>query len=136
MPMQILSSQVVPNQENKPEVADLDLGNEPAPSPSEALEDTFPDDDHLTEVVTLEDDDEDFPDVDLDDVNADDLTEVKVYDLLTSFYRLNPEPSDEEIHALAVAVRMSPEQFEKIMFSVMSVMLEDPEIADEARDLL
>lgn len=140
MPIAILASTVDTQSVDTPEeLADAVLPNIPAPSPSPALDD----DDGLSadDLSTLsvdepeeDDDDDDDEGISADDIE--DLEEVKVYDLLTSFFRLNPEPTDAQLHSLASAIGKSPEDLEQIIFAVMSVMMEDPELVDETRDLL
>lgn len=93
----------------------------------------------ITQVIVLQDDDDDDEEDDEERENESeaepDSEELRVYDLLTSFFRMNPSPTDEEMHALATAVRMSAEELEQVIYRVMSVMMEDPESISEESDL-
>jgi len=111
---------------------------DPPTPPAEVLTTPEFEDDDVTKIIVLEEEEEEDEEDEEDeeeDSPEPDSEELRVYDLLTSFFRMNPSPTDEEMHALATAVRMSAEELEQIIYRVMSVMMEDPESISEESDL-
>lgn len=66
---------------------------------------------------------------DLDDAVEDPGTTL--YDFLVSYFGLVPEPTDEQIHQLALAIGMEPEELEAEIYRIMSIMFND-DAGDEA----
>jgi len=108
-------------------------------------EDDEDDDDHL--------DMEDVPLTDLfpagfDGADEDDETEgneeddspeeeeVAFFDFISSYFAYCPSPSDDQIHALATSIGVDHEELERRIYKLMSLMLENEEISEEARETL
>lgn len=58
------------------------------------------------------------------------------YDLLVSFFRLNPSPTDEQVHSLAAALGVDHEDLEAMIYEILSIMMEDQDLSEEARELV
>jgi hypothetical protein len=56
--------------------------------------------------------------------------------LLQSYLRLVPSPTDEQVHKLAESLGMSPEELEQGIYHTLSILLEDEELSEDARDLI
>jgi len=101
-------------------------------------------DDERDELDNDDDDDEDegglseMPDDDDDDgllpEGAED--DAKLFDLLSAFLTINPSPTDDQFHSLAVAIGMDPEDLESKVYALMGLMLENEEISEETRELI
>lgn len=55
---------------------------------------------------------------------------VSVEDIVNSFLELNPEPTEEQVHSLAVTLGMTPEDFEAILYEMFGDLVNeniDPE---------
>jgi hypothetical protein len=90
--------------------------------------------DNSEELTSLEADgdwvDEDEDEDSDDDGGEEDLSDeeestLKLYELLGSFYALNAEPTDEQFHALALSIGVTPEYLEEQQYKVMSVIMSD-----------
>lgn len=56
--------------------------------------------------------------------------------LITEFLGINSDPTDEEIHMLARACRVFTEVLEQTIYSMLSDILEDPNLSDESKHLI
>jgi len=62
--------------------------------------------------------------------------EVKLYDFLVAYLRINTSPTDEQFHSLAVAINKDPEYLESVVYKIMALMFEDQELSEDARHLI
>lgn len=62
--------------------------------------------------------------------------DLQFFDMISAFLTVNPNPSDDQFHALAASINMDHDAFEEKMFSLMSLMLENEEISDNARQVI
>ncbi len=69
-----------------------------------------------------------------DSVDPDTQSQL-LYDLLTCYFGVVPEPSDEQVHHLALAIGMNPEELEAELYRIMSVMFDDDADEGEASEL-
>jgi hypothetical protein len=60
-----------------------------------------------------------------EDLSDEEESTLKLYELLGSFYALNAEPTDEQFHALALSIGVTPEYLEEQQYKVMSVIMSD-----------
>lgn len=58
-------------------------------------------------------------------LNLDDETKSKLYSLIEAFLLFTDKPSDEQVHHLAVAIGLTPEQLEGVIYEFFSETLED-----------
>lgn len=56
--------------------------------------------------------------------------------LLQSYLRLVPNPTDAQVHKLAEAMDISPEELEQGIYHTLSILLEDEELSEDARELI
>lgn len=73
-----------------------------------------------------EDEDED-DDEEEDEDDEDDEEDDPIATFLISFFLLNPEPTEDEVHALAELVGLAPEVLEQKIYSILSDLSEDPD---------
>lgn len=69
----------------------------------------------------------DLEDEDLDELTDDDPLST----FILSFFMLNPEPSEEQVHALAELAGMTPEQLEEAIYALLTDLSSDDESEDE-----
>lgn len=62
--------------------------------------------------------------------------EVKLYDFIVAYLRLNTSPSDEQFHSLAQSIGKDPEYLESVVYKIMALMFEDDELSSDARNLI
>jgi hypothetical protein len=62
--------------------------------------------------------------------------EVKLYDFLVAYLRINTSPSDEQFHSLALSINKDPEYLESVVYKIMALMFEDDELSEDARGLI
>jgi hypothetical protein len=82
-----------------------------------------------------DDDDDDDEDEDDDDEDGDD-EDLRMFDLLSAFLKLNNSPSDDQFHALAESLGIDHEKLEESVFRLISIMLEDEDIEEDTRRIL
>lgn len=86
---------------------------------------------------TIHEDSEEFlDDRDAEDELLENSEEVKLYDFIVAYLRINQSPSDEQFHSLAVSINKDPEYLESVVYKIMALMLEDNELSDDARHLI
>jgi hypothetical protein len=116
------------------ELTSPSLPASPSTAPSKTVDDLI---DELldSEGYDIEPEDEDPP---MQFNNSEDSSEdvrEHLYDLLGSFLRLNPSPSDEQFHALATSIGMDPAELESYAYEIMSVLFEDQEDDHDSKDI-
>ena len=62
--------------------------------------------------------------------------EVKLYDFIVAYLRINTSPSDEQFHSLALSINKDPEYLESVVYKIMALMFEDDELSEDARQLI
>ena len=62
--------------------------------------------------------------------------EVKLYDFIVAYLRINTSPSDDQFHALAQSIGKDPEYLESVVYKIMALMFEDQELSEDARTLI
>lgn len=56
-----------------------------------------------------------------------------LYSFIEAFLVLNPEPSDEQVHALAATIDMDHESFEEAMYAILAKVVEGYEEAQAGK---
>lgn len=119
--------------EEKPQVQEADFQLEtPTMPPLANIPDFFAEEDE-------DEDHEDSPEEQMEEIleeSSEDQPELLFYDLLASFFKLNPSPTDDQVHALAEALGMEEDDLEAIIYQILSVMLEDENLNEESRGLI
>jgi hypothetical protein len=91
------------------------------------------------ELDDLEDDDEDLDndsEIDVEDDDDDEVDDDPVGTFLISFFLINNQPSEEQIHHLAEILGVTPEEIEEKIYSMLTNLVEDPDsdAADQVDD--
>ena len=94
--------------------------------------------DELSDSYSEEDEDEEEEDDEEDEEDEDDPedSDLRMFDLLSAFLKLNNSPSDDQFHALAESLGIDHEKLEESVFRLISVMLEDEDIEEDTRRIL
>jgi len=83
-----------------------------------------------------EDHDEFHDEHEAEEEHLENTEEVKLYDFLVAYLRINTSPSDEQFHSLALSINKDPEYLESVVYKIMALMFEDNELSDDARQLI
>ncbi len=60
--------------------------------------------------------------------------ESSVYDLLFHYFQINPEPTDDQIHALAMSIGQDPAAFERFVFKMLAAIVEEADVRSDFDD--
>lgn len=137
MPLKFVNATVADDEDVGSEPASLD----PPPDLDDNAETVFAvseDDDLEDSEISIESDsDSEFDEPD-EELTPEEARLLEILDLITAFSSINPDPTDEEFHSLAIALRMEPQALEESVFRLQSVMFSDDESAlkDEIRDMV
>lgn len=90
----------------------------------------------MDEMIHEDEHGEFLEDVDSEEDLLENTEEVKLYDFIVAYLRLNTQPSDEQFHSLAQAIGKDPEYLESVVYKIMALMFEDDELSSDARSLI